>query len=587
VEVTLSVLLAGAFSYTVSSAAEPFREWLELGVVIVLTGAVAFIATLLHALGVWSIRVRWLVTAAGAIAATLYGAVVLDLRLAGEAWRAAALVAASALIVLATPALASFGRAGAGVNATEQFRRVTGRLLLRTMAVLLYAAALYAGLALALGAVNTLFELRLDARIYAHTLGWVFFVLVTWVIIGGLPDYVRSDGDAGPVAAAVHRISAFLVTPLLAIYYLILYAYAVRIALTGELPKNLVSPLVIAAGLIAGIALVLFERATGPAAGAAYGGTVDGGAVDRPSAGAGSFRSLRVAAPLFVPLCILGIWGVSMRLGQYGWTEFRGLRMLLLITLGVLALAAVVRVIRRGSLPVYVLPLALAGVSVFSAVGPWSVMAVSRRSQQARLAGAMSAAGIEWNATAVRDTIIPNEPFREMTETVRYLTTHFGADALPPLFAQHAERSGRHGDVVYAAGLRAAQPEPSGWRGMSGTLAHGVILMEDDAETLYYVRIAATPRRSSLADTSTIVPADSVTVRLIVGGMVLFADLAPLGRALLNTLGAPLPLETASVPLHDESGRGRGELTVMEIHMGGEHVLQVDELVGIARIRSQ
>jgi hypothetical protein len=582
VEVTLSVLLAGTFSYAVSSAAEPFREWLEMAIVILLTGAVAFSATLLHALGAWSTRTRWLVTAAGAIAAALYGGFVLDLELAGEAWRAAALVGAAALIVLSAPALA--GRAGA----TERFRRVTGRLLLRTIAVLLYAVALYAGLALALGAVNTLFELRLDARIYAHTLGWVFFVLVTWVVVGGLPDYVRPGADAGPVAAAVHRISAFLVTPLLAIYYLILYAYAIRIAVTGELPKNLVSPLVIAAGLIAGIALVLFDRARDVAE-AAAGGT-------------GSFRSLRIAAPLFLPLCALGVWAVSMRLGQYGWTEFRGLRMLLLITLGVLALAGTVRVMRHRSLPVHVLPLTLAAVAVLSVIGPWSVIAASRRSQQARLAGAMSDAGIDWSATTVRDTIIPNEPYREMHETARYLMSHFGAEALPPLFARHAGGAERYVDVVYAAGLRAAQPELSPSRGAYGQLENGAVLDEWEGGTLYYVRMdvprmrpSPGPGRSATAaatDTATTAAAtadsiaEALPLRISVAGLNLLADLAPLSRTLLNAPpgGSGLTPDIARVPLRDESGRERGELIVLQLGIGGGEALQVHQLVGVARL---
>ena len=574
VEVTLSVLLAAAFSYALASEAEPFREWFEIGVIIVLTGAVAFTATLLHALGAWSARTRWLVTAGGAGAAALYGVLVLDLRWEGEAWRAATLVAAGVLTLLAAPALA--GHAGA----TERFRRVTGRLLLRTIAVLIYALALFAGLALALGAVNTLFELDLDARIYFHTFGWVFFVLVPWVIVGGLPDYVRPEGDAGPVAAAVHRISAYLVTPLLAIYFIILYAYAIRIALTGELPKNLVSPLVIAAGLIAGIALVLFDR---------YNDNDDT---------AGSFRWLRMTAPLFVPMSALGVWALSLRWEQYGWTEFRALRLVLLATLGVLAMAAAFGVRRRRSLPTHLLPLTLAIVALLSATGPWSAMAVSRRSQQARLAEALNAAGIDGSATAVRDTLIENEPYREISETTRYLLAHFGPSALPPLFARHAEGTERYVDVVYAAGLRAARPDLVTARGAYGQLASGAAL-DAGGERLYYVRVdrpadlprggravaAGTPSAGADSVAGREQP-DSLVVRVPVAGLTLLADLAPVRDSLLNA--APdqgvLPPGLAAVILRDGTGGARGELFVIEVGMGGDDALHVNHLVGLVRL---
>jgi hypothetical protein len=564
VEVTLSVLLAVAFSYMISTDVGPFPEWLELAVVIVLTGAVAFIATLLHGLGAWSVRTRWTVTAAGAAAAVLYGAFVLDLQQASEGWRAAALVTAGVLLVLGGPALA--GRA----DATERFRRVTGRLLVRTLAVLVYAAALYAGLALALGAVNTLFELHFDGRIYAHAFGWIFFVLVTWVIVGGVPDYVRPAESPGPVAAAVHRMSAFLVTPLLAIYYIILYAYAVRIAITGELPKNLVSPLVIAAGLIAGVALVLFDR------------------TDHDRA---SFRSLRITAPLFVPLSLLGLWALNMRLGQYGWTEFRGLRTVLLATLGALALAASVAIVRRRDLRLHLLPLTLAAVSVLSVIGPWSVIAGSRRSQQARLAAAMADAGIDWNATTLTDTIIANEPFREISETTRYLVAHFGPDALPPLFAQHADAGPNRVDVAHAAGLRAARPELNSPRGGYAQLATGVLLGDLEGGTLHYVRIDR-QRASMPADTDTTAAgtaaADTaqgaLTVPVRVGGLNLLADLGPISRALVDLEGRSLPPDAARVPLRDETGRVRGELFVIEVGMGGTRSLELHMLSGVVRL---
>ena len=571
VEVTLSVLLAAAFSHALASDAEPFREWFESGVIVVLTGAAAFTATLLHALGAWPVRTRWLVTAGGAVAAALSGLLVLDLRWQAEAWRAATLVAAGVLILLAAPAVA------ARADATEQVRRVTGRLLLRTLAVVIYALALFAGLALALGAVNTLFELDLDARIYFHTFGWIFFVLVPWVIVGGLPDYVRPEGDAGPVAAAVHRISAYLVTPLLAIYYIILYAYAVRIALTGELPKNLVSPLVIAAGLIAGVALVLFDRHD-----------------DRDDA-TGSIRWLRMTVPLFVPLSALGLWALSMRWDQYGWTEFRALRVLLLATLGALALAAAFGVLRRHSLPTHLLPLTLAIVALMSAVGPWSAMAVSRRSQQGRLAEAMAAAGIEWRATTVRDTLIENEPYREISETTGYLLSHFGPGALPPLFARHAEGSEHYVEVVHAAGLRAASPDRTAVRGAYGQLASGSALAVGD-ERLYYVRVDHSPApvrggRPAGGDTlpgtdGTATRADSLVVRVPVAGLTLLADLSPITRRLLSAppRQGTLSPDLAGVVLRDDTGRERGELFVVEVGLGGDDALHVYHLVGLVRL---
>jgi 4-amino-4-deoxy-L-arabinose transferase-like glycosyltransferase len=159
-------------------------------------------------------------------------------------------------------------------------------------------------------------------------------------------------------------MAAFLVPPLLVIYGAILYAYVIRIGITGEVPKNLVSPMVLAAGGLAALALLLFDP--------------------RPERGPAD-RALRWAPPLFLPLSVLGAAAILMRVDQYGWTEFRLLRLLLLLVMAGLAAAASLLLVRRRRFPLHVMLLVLAAALVLTASGPWGAVAVARRSQQARL----------------------------------------------------------------------------------------------------------------------------------------------------------------------------------------------------------
>src|SRR5690606_15479260 len=140
VEVPLSVILAISFPWMLGAEIDPFPERVEFALIVALTGGIAFTATLLPALRAGSPRTRWLLAGAGALLSVLYGTFVLDMQLAGEAWRAGALIAAVVLLILGAPAIR------AGDDATPRFRLVTGRLLLRLITVLLYAAALFAGL---------------------------------------------------------------------------------------------------------------------------------------------------------------------------------------------------------------------------------------------------------------------------------------------------------------------------------------------------------------------------------------------------------------------------------------------------------
>src|SRR5690606_38254938 len=186
---------------------------------------------------------RWAVTLAGAFVIAAYAFTALDLEYEAAAWRAALLIGAALAWLIALPAAA-----GPSTGAVERMRRIDGRVLLRVIGAVLYGAALFAGLALALRAIDVLFELQLDGDIYAHVWGWTSFVLIPWIVLGGLRDYVRPIEQENAVAGVAQRIAIYLVPPLLAIYYLILYAYVVRIMVTQEIPKNLVSPLVLVAG---------------------------------------------------------------------------------------------------------------------------------------------------------------------------------------------------------------------------------------------------------------------------------------------------------------------------------------------------
>src|SRR5437660_386572 len=87
---------------------------------------------------------------------------------------------------------------------------------------LLTALALSDGLALALAAVDNLFELHLHHEIYGHVFVWIMVVLVPWVVVGGIDDYARPLAEESEIARVVYRLVTYLVPLLVAIYFLIL-----------------------------------------------------------------------------------------------------------------------------------------------------------------------------------------------------------------------------------------------------------------------------------------------------------------------------------------------------------------------------
>jgi hypothetical protein len=544
VEVAVAVFTAICFSYAVEAGGDAFPRWLELAITALLVICGAWSATMLHALGVFTTLQRWATTLFCAVAAAAYGQWLLDIELGGEAWRAAMLIAAAALWLLALPWLGRLPllqRDDGSDDRVLRLRLVTGRILLRLIGALLYCAALFAGLALALGAVNALFELDLRGHIYAHVAGWIFFVLAPWIVIGGIADYARPPEEHNAVAGVVHRMSAFLVPPLLALYTVILYAYTLRIAITGEVPKNIVSPMVLAAGLLALAALLLFDPRPGTSAGA---------------------RTLRAAPPLFVPLAALGAWTILMRVGQYGWTEFRLLRLLLLITLGILAAGAAWHVLRRRRLALHIGLFALAGVMLAAALG---VPALARSSQQARLEHALARAGIPADGPVPSDTVVVDiDLFDDVNSSARYLVQHFGTGALPPVLATGATHEDSY-NLAGMLGLRRAEPATPRAHHLMGMMEVETSIAVDGA---VMHRIIAGPRRSAPGAGNARLDQATRSLRMTTSDGVFTADLKPLLAyfAATEREGA-LPAEQASLPALDEGGATRGRLLLLEIQL--------------------
>lgn len=536
-EVAIALVTAIEFSYAIESNGNAFQAWTELAVANLLALSIAWSATMLHALGQITERTRWTITLIGVLFAGWYGLFVIDTTHASEGWRALMVAIAFACIALAVPAWAS-----SSGDPSLRLRRVNGRLLLRAFAIGLYGLAMFAGLALALKAIDTLFELNMDGDIYGHVFGWIMIALVPWVVAGGLNDYVRPLEQRTDVANIVHRLTGYLVPPLLALYYVILYAYTIRIGVTGELPKNLVSPMVLAAAILGVLALIVFDPRTDDSAGT---------------------RALRLAPPLFIPLGLLGLWAIAPRVAQYGWTEFRLLRIELLIVFLLLAALGTMQLLRKRPFSLRIIPAAVAIVLLVGAVGPWSPMAVSKRDQRQRLAVALRQANVNLDLPAApRDTArryIGAAVYDQIQGSATYLQQHFGEDAFAGILPPHAIDAAAWMQLPEYYGLARLGPsiEP---RGTFADLPADQPVQLADGSIAYNIRLhdGADNSRATIRHD---------TLLFNRGTDTLHTELTPLLNQLRSRgpARAALPSGSYALPLLDQRGSTRGTLLVLSI----------------------
>lgn len=432
VESVLSVCAALLVSLSIEDAFD--HEHLPPALVsIALAWAMAFAATMLHRVRAVDGRTRWAMTLASVVLAFSYGYLLADFDRITEAWRAGVLLGAAALLPTLTPLAAKMGSS----TPSERFWRFNMRLGFRVLASSFYVGAMTIGCLLGLGAIGELFEVNFSDELFAHTATWIALGIGPLLVTGGAAMIAKIDEDLPePTIRWIARLGTYLFAPLVVLYLAIGYAYLTRVALTGVLPSNVLSPLVLGAGLLGYFGtFVLLPFAT--------------------DAGSRLLRNVLRAFPTaFLPLVPLGLWAVWVRIEQYGWTEFRYFRLLALLCLTGFALWSTVRLIRRQELSVLGAPVIAVIALAASTIGPWSATDISRRSQQARLVEA----AIDLEALGSDGRLLPKEELQSMNtwdlyEPAHYLVEHHGIEALQPYTPTDLGASESSWDALTALGI--------------------------------------------------------------------------------------------------------------------------------------
>lgn len=550
VEVALGVALAVALSIQVRSDGFTSEEFVRLGGCIALAFPLVFALSVLAARGVIGAAVRWAGTAAVLVGCALFGWTALHDGRNGDWWRWALLAAAAVLLLMMTP----------GLPWRERGRRRSWafgwRLVVRIIGIGLYAVALYGVLAGAVAAVISLFELRKPDHLYTDLAGAVFFAFAPWIFVGGIHRLSAPPPDGVP--EGVSRLGRWLYAPVLVIYLAVLYAYALKVIATGELPRNLVSPLVIAAGLLGLLGAVLLEP------------------VHEDDEHRGVSLLVRAIPALLLPLVPLALWALWARLNEYGWTEFRYARIAAVAAIGILAVAGTIRLVRRRRPLQGTVPAVFAAVLLLSALGPWSAPALSRRDQTQRLRAELRRAGIDPRRLPADSVTVDSAAYARIGSGAAYLLDAHGIGALQAVIPALPDTTRSVWQMAQVLGIRrGCRPEASAtaelaW-GAGVRVRGGTMTPLDAAEVRPRAVVAGTPLRATLAKDR---------LRLEGAGWSADADLEPLRSKLQGrpdacleagtyTAQAQLAPGDAVLPLRDAGGAVRGEVVVTYVLIGG------------------
>jgi len=286
-------------------------------------------------------------------------------------------------------------------------------LFVRFVVASIFAGVLFAGLALAIAALQTLFDLSLPDEIYAHLLFLLLTVFHPLYVLSGIPAPLRALADDDDLPAVIRVFAQFVLLPLVCVYLAILLAYLARVLISQEWPQGWIGWMVSAVAVAGQLAVLLLDPLT------------------RTHRGGWVRRAARIYYAAMIPSLVMLLVAIWLRVAQYGITENRYFLAALAIWMLLLCIGRTVGAWRD---PRWI-PASLAVVVLLTSAGPWSAYAVSQASQAARLERLLDDAGRLENGVAVAGTgTVDVATVEEVVSVVRHLVGTYGPHAVDPWF---------------------------------------------------------------------------------------------------------------------------------------------------------
>ncbi len=252
-----------------------------------------------------------------------------------------------------------------GKNYVYAFWQFNKTLFLRILTAALYSIVLFLGIAAAISATNLLFGFKFEWDTYSILWFWIAGIFNTTFFLAGVPGNFAVLEDDYSYPKGLKLFTQYVLIPLATIYVVILLAYEIKILLAWNLPKGLVSNLVLGYAVFGILSLLLVF----------------------PIRNAEENKWLKSYSRYFyvllIPLLLLLFVAVGTRVSRYGVTESR----YFLIALALWLLAITLYFLLSKKQNIKLIPMSLCLVTLLSVYGPQSAFAVSEYSQRQILIG--------------------------------------------------------------------------------------------------------------------------------------------------------------------------------------------------------
>ncbi len=420
------------------------------------------------------------------------------------------------------------------------------QLLLAFLRAGIFSAVLFVGLAIAIGALDKLFGVPVPGRLYMQL--WLVIALLvnTWIFLAALPDdATRLEGEY-PYPRALAIFTQYVLTPLVAVYLLLLTGYLAKIVITRQWPSGWIGWLVgsvAVAGILGFLLVQPLRHARDQGWIAIYA------------------RWLFIG---LVPAAVMLVLALHQRIDPYGLTELR----VIALALAVWLLAIAVMYTWRPGTGIRVIPLSLAALLLLMMTGPLGTRTLAVRSQAHRLDRLLAG----FTPGTPRDA--RPEDRQEIASAARFLIERHATGELERTFGTKVTGKWNRAEIDSTAKLllatRGIEYEAPSGRGGRYRVARRPATrpVEIDGYT-WMLHVASRDTGTVMLGSDSLRDAirywsDSVPVRLAVAGHgdTLRFDLAPVIAALSNSGASEVPWTAGLFVIRAAQGSLRGALSV-------------------------
>ena len=293
--------------------------------------------------------------------------------------------------------------------------RFNGTVIGNAILTGIWSGVIMAGISVALLSIDFLFDVTIPETRYQELAVAIFGLFSTTFFLSRVPKDFSEPMTVKAYPRELRLLAQYALTPLVTVYFLILYAYAVRILLMWEWPKGTLAYMILGFSMLGIMVYALL----------------------RPLCETKAW--VRVAGNVFfavlIPQVAMLFWALWFRVSEYGMTENR--YFVAVLGMWLLAMAAYFLFSRTKDLRVITVSMAL--LAFLSSFGPWGALAVGRDSQQRRLEGLLKKNGLFADGRAKKASRdVPLADRKELSAIADYLVRMHGVRSLELFFGAEA-----------------------------------------------------------------------------------------------------------------------------------------------------